>query len=118
VARIRAFRVSSAGIGSLLGHGCDRVIEIRQRYAQTCALVGGEPREHAGYTPFHDLAVLVELAAALTGQFDEHDTPIGRILESPDESVTRERIDLLGKSGRGHGAALREIAASPRTLPH
>src|SRR6266566_4169307 len=55
------------------------------------------------------------------GQCDEHDAPIGRILEAPDESVTRERIDELGKRRRGHRAALREVTASHRALaklPH
>src|SRR5438132_7608768 len=121
VARMRALRVISAGISGLLGHGFDRVVEIRQRHAQACALLGGEPREHAGYAPLHDLAVLVQLAAPLTGQLDEHDTPIGRILDAPDEYVTRERIDELGKRRRGHPAALREVTASHLALgqlPH
>src|SRR5882762_11320243 len=65
VARTRAFRVISAGICSLLGHRFDRVVEIRQCDAQARTLVGGESREHAGYTPLHDLAVFVELAAPL-----------------------------------------------------
>src|SRR5437879_3687280 len=96
VARMRALRVISAGIRGLLCQGFYRVVEVRQRHAQTRALVGGEPRENVGYTPFHDLAVPVELAASLRGELDEHDTPVGRILEAPDEPVTRKRIDVLG----------------------
>src|SRR5438445_10389917 len=78
VARMRALRVISAGISGLLGYGFDRVVEIRQCDAQTRALVGGEPREHHGYTPLHDLCVFVELAVPWYSHIDEHDTPIGR----------------------------------------
>src|SRR5438105_10415445 len=86
VARIRALRVSSAGIDSLLGRGFDRVIHVRQRSAQTCAFLGGEPRDHAGYAALHDLAGFVELARPLTGQLDPHDTPSDRILNTADDS--------------------------------
>src|SRR4030081_1229731 len=121
VARIRALRVISAGICSLLGDGFDRVVEIRQCDAQARTRVGGESREHAGYTPLHDLVVFVELAAPLCGELDEHDAPIGRIFEPSDESVPRERIDELGKRRRGHRATLREVTSSHRALaklPH
>src|SRR5438132_4448495 len=112
VARIRALRVISAGIGGLLAHGIDRFIQIRERGAQTCALVGGDACEQGGHAPLHDLAVLVELAASLSGQLDEHHPPIARILEAPDETLTRERVDEFGERGRRHRAALREITAA------
>src|SRR5438034_1388776 len=117
VARMRALRVISAGIGSLLGHGFDRVVEVRKGGAQADALLRGEVREHTGHTPLHDLAVLVELAAPRGGQLDEHDPPITGVLEATDETVARERIDELGERGRRHRAALREIAAPHRALP-
>src|SRR2546428_12024640 len=91
VAKMRALRDMSAGICSLLGHDVDRLIQVRQRGAQTCALVGGDPAEKSSHAPLHDFAMLVELAAGLSGQLDEHDPPISRILEPPDETVTRER---------------------------
>src|SRR2546430_17424546 len=56
VARMRALRVISAGIGGLLGHGFDRVVEIRQRHAQARALLGGGPREPAGLAPLPEFA--------------------------------------------------------------
>src|SRR3982074_2035050 len=79
VARIRAFRVISAGICTLLGHRFDRVVEIRQCDAQARTLVGGESREHAGYAPLHDVVVFFELAASLCGEVDEQHAPIGRV---------------------------------------
>src|SRR2546430_14458344 len=121
VARIRAFRVISAGIGGLLGHGIDRLIEIRQRGAQTYSLVSGDACEQGGHAPLHDLAVLVELAASLSGQLDEHDPPISRILETPNETLTPERVDELRERRGRHRAALREIATThraPAKLPH
>src|SRR5207253_2805639 len=64
---------------------------------------------------------MVEVAASLSGQLDEHDPPISRILETPDETLARERVDELGERGRRHRAALCEITASHRALaklPH
>src|SRR5712691_3211610 len=89
VARMRALRDMSAGIGSLLGHCFDGAMEVRERRAQTRALVGGYFREEAGHGPLHDLAVLVELAASLSGELDENDPPITRVLEAPDKTVPR-----------------------------
>src|SRR2546427_13127537 len=80
VARMRALRVISAGIGGLLGHGFDRVAEIRQRHAQARALLGGGPPEHAGYAPLHDLAVLVQLPAPPTRPPAEHAPPVAPLL--------------------------------------
>src|SRR2546422_11361940 len=81
VARMRALRVIPAGIGGLLGHGFDRVVEIRQRHAQACALLGGGAPEHAGHAPPHDLAVLFQPAAAPARQRRERGTPTRPILE-------------------------------------
>src|SRR5437899_12022675 len=49
VAKMRALRDMSAGICSLLGHDVDRLIQVRQRGAQTCALVGGDPAEKSSH---------------------------------------------------------------------
>src|SRR5256885_16570516 len=78
VARMRALRVISAGISALLGYGFDRVVEIRQCDAQTRALVGGEAREHPGYTPLPDLAVFFGLADPPTGQRYKSGQPVVR----------------------------------------
>src|SRR2546430_17638191 len=86
VARIRALRVISAGIGGLLGHVFDRAVEVRQRHAKPCALVGGNPREQAGHGPLHRLAVLVELAGALRGELDGPDPTVTGVLEASGEN--------------------------------
>src|SRR2546427_9783577 len=71
VARMRALRVISAGIGGLLGHGFDRVVEIRQRPAQARALLGGEARRPTGIAPPPDTALPAQPAAPLAGQLHE-----------------------------------------------
>src|SRR3989442_14104929 len=97
VARIRALRVISAGIGGLLGHGIDRFIQVRQGGTQTCALVGGDASEEGGHAPLHDLALLVQLTAAPSGQLDEHDPPISPVLEATDGTHQPEPIDDVGQ---------------------
>src|SRR2546426_12772053 len=80
VARIRALRVISAGIGGLLGHGIDRFIQVRQGGAQTCALVGGGAGEEGGHAPLPYPAVLVGVTRCLTGGLREDKPPNSRDL--------------------------------------
>src|ERR1700694_1198477 len=116
VARMRAFRVISPGIGDLLVDGIDRFVEVRQSGTQTCALLHGNAREERGYAALHDLAVLVELAAPLRGELHEDDPPIAGVLEAPDEPFARQRVHEFGERRCGHGAALGKIAAPHRAL--
>src|ERR1700694_3738675 len=92
VARMRAFRVISPGIGGLLVDGIDRFVEVRQSGTQTCALLRGNPCEERGHAALHDLAVLVELTASLRGELYEHDPSIARVLEAPAEPFARQRV--------------------------
>src|SRR2546430_17711658 len=89
VARIRALRVISAGIGGLLGHLFDRAVEVRERHAKRCALVGGNPRRQARHRPLHPLPVAVCLPAPPPGKPDQHHPTLTRMLQASD--VTRAK---------------------------
>src|SRR6266550_6154595 len=121
VARIRALRVISPDIGLLLGHCFERVLHVGERGAKARALLGWEAREHSRDTQLHVVAIAIELLPATSGQLDEDDAPVMRVLESPHEAVAGEGIDLLRDRRRRHRAPLREIAAPHGVfaeLPH
>src|SRR5438445_3752388 len=118
---MRALRVISPDNGVLLGHGVERVLHVRKSGAKARALLRGHSRKNARDAQHHVIAIAVELLPTASGELDEDDAAVMRVLKPPYEAVALERVDLLGQGWGGHHAAMRELTTAHRALakvPH